>query len=146
VHRHRIAPVVAATIDRMQDEGRASFAAGRITTADAASLSWRPRGSDRIERLAVDRIVNCTGPELDIVRAGEPLFDALIAAGRIRKDVCRIGLDVDPECRTIDANGAPADTLFAIGPVTRGTFWESVAVPDIRVQTHRLAARMRDQA
>ena len=29
-----------------------------------------------------------------------------------------------------------------IGPVTRGAFWESVAVPDIRAQAERVAARL----
>jgi uncharacterized NAD(P)/FAD-binding protein YdhS len=27
-----------------------------------------------------------------------------------------------------------AGDLYVIGPLTRGTFWESVAVPDIRAQ------------
>jgi len=146
VHRHRIAPAVGATIDRMQAEGRLEFAAGRIVSLaperDGARLSWRPRGTDRIETLSVKQVVNCTGPELDIVRAGEPLFDALIAAGRVRPDDCRIGIDVDQECRAVDAGGAPSQTLSAVGPITRATFWESVAVPDIRVQTDRVAKRL----
>jgi hypothetical protein len=29
--------------------------------------------------------------------------------------------------------------LFAVGPVTRGTFWEIVAYPDIRLHCTRLA-------
>jgi uncharacterized NAD(P)/FAD-binding protein YdhS len=29
--------------------------------------------------------------------------------------------------------------MFALGPVTRGTFWEIVAVPDIRLYCGRLA-------
>ena len=44
---------------------------------------------------------------MNIVRAGEPLFDALIAAGRIRPDPLRIGLDVDWDCRVLGADGAP---------------------------------------
>ena len=32
----------------------------------------------------------------------------------------------------IGADGQASETLSVIGPVTRGTFWESVAVPDIR--------------
>jgi uncharacterized NAD(P)/FAD-binding protein YdhS len=39
-------------------------------------------------------------------------------------------------------DGRSSDTLSAIGPVTRGTFWESVAVPDIRVQADRVAKRL----
>ena len=143
VHRHKIAPAVAATIERMQAEGRLAFAAGRIVSIEAdGTVRWRRRGSEATEAMRASRIVNCTGPEHDIVRAGEPLLDALIGRGRIRPDPLRIGLDVDGDCRAIDASGACSDRLYAIGPVTRGTFWESVAVPDIRVQTQAVARRI----
>lgn len=32
----------------------------------------------------------------------------------------------------IDADGTPSDKLFAVGPLTRGTFFEIDAIPDIR--------------
>jgi uncharacterized NAD(P)/FAD-binding protein YdhS len=147
VHRHRIAPAVGATVERLRRAGRLDFAAGRIVSAEpadgAALLAWRPRGADRIERVRVQRIVNCTGPELDIVRAGEPLFDALLAAGRIRPDPCRIGIDADPDSLgAIGRDGGVSDSLFVVGPPTKGAFWESVAVPDIRLQTDALAKRL----
>ena len=146
VHRHRVAPAVGATIDRMQADGRLCFTAGSIAAirpdGEGACLEWRPRGSGAVEQISARRIVNCTGPELDIVRAGEPLFDALIGRGRIRPDVCRIGIDVDGEMRAIGADGRPSERLFAIGPMTRGAFWESIAVPDIRGQAARIAERL----
>lgn len=140
VHRHKIAPAVAETIGRMQREGRLELAAGWVRAIEPdGTVRWAPRGSGELGELRVARIVNCTGPELDIVRAGEPLFDALIARGRIRPDPLRIGIDVDEECRTIGADGEASRSLYAIGPVTRGTFWESVAVPDIRTQAAAVA-------
>jgi uncharacterized NAD(P)/FAD-binding protein YdhS len=143
VHRHKIAPDVAATISGMEEQGRLRFAAGRIVSiSPGGEVRWRARGVKAADRLQVSRIVNCTGPELDIVRAGEPLFDALIARGRIRPDPLRIGLDVDDTCRTLGQDGAASDSLYAIGPVTRGTFWESVAVPDIRTQALAVARRI----
>jgi uncharacterized NAD(P)/FAD-binding protein YdhS len=144
VHRHKLAPAVGATIEAMQSAGRLSIAAGRLVSATAegnrAVLRFRARGSDAVETLRVARIVNCTGPEADIARAGEPLLAALLQSGRIRADVLRVGIDVDRDCRTIDASGRASGALFAIGPVTKGTFWESVAVPDIRGQAERVAA------
>jgi uncharacterized NAD(P)/FAD-binding protein YdhS len=143
VHRHKLAPAVGATIEAMQGAARLSIAAGRLVSAtaegDRAAVRFRARGSDKVESLRVARIVNCTGPEADIARAGEPLLTALLDSGRIRADVLKVGIEVDRDCRTIDASGRPSDTLFAIGPVTKGTFWESVAVPDIRTQAARIA-------
>ena len=146
VHRHRIAPEIAAKIERIQREERLRFAAGKITdvspNGDRAAVRWRPRGATDEQQVKVDRIVNCTGPEGNIARAGEPLLRNLVAAGRIRPDVCRIGIDIDASNRTIDASGRPSDSLLAIGPMTRGALWEIVAVPDLRNQTDRLAARL----
>ena len=41
-----------------------------------------------------------------------------------------------------DAKGRPAKDLFAIGPITRGTFWEITAVPDIRIACETLAEHL----
>ncbi|MFN3944794.1 MAG: FAD/NAD(P)-binding protein [Allosphingosinicella sp.] len=143
VHRHRIAPSIAARIAEMEAAGRLRFAAGRIVAAAAdGSVEWRPRGAASSERLRAARIVNCTGPEPNIARAGDPLLDALIASGRIRPDPLRIGIDVDADFRAIGADGEPSETLYAIGPMTRGAFWEIVAVPDIRGQVKALAERL----
>jgi uncharacterized NAD(P)/FAD-binding protein YdhS len=146
VHRHRIAPSIAARIDAMAEEERLTFAAGKILSTsldgELAQVSWRPRGSTETASLMVARIVNCTGPQGDISRAGEPLLDRLLASGRIRPDVCRIGIDVDTASRTIGAAGETSPSLFAIGPMTRGTFWEVVAVPDIRTQVRAVAAAL----
>jgi len=144
VHRHKIAPRIAETIGRMEATGRLAFAAGRIASAEAdGTVRWRPRGLDEVRSFAAARIVNCTGPECNLARAGEPLLDALLAKGAIRADPLRIGMDVDEELRAIGADGRPSERLYAIGPVTRSAFWESVAVPDIRNQAAQLARRFR---
>jgi uncharacterized NAD(P)/FAD-binding protein YdhS len=146
VHRHRIAPSIAERIEGMEREGRLAFASGKIVSISpqkrGAAVEWRPRGSDVVERLETARIVNCTGPQMDIARAGEPLLDRLLRTGRIRPDVCRIGIDVDAENRTLDAGGHASPSLYAVGPMTRGAVWEIVAVPDIRGQVQVLASRL----
>ena len=146
VHRHKIAPAIHERIEALQQSGKLVVGAAKLVSAEAAGdhalVQVRARGSDSIETFRAARILNCTGPESDIARSGEPLLADLLQSGRIRQDPCRVGIDVDTECRAIGADGAPSDRLYAIGPVTRGTFWESVAVPDIRVQTERVAARL----
>jgi uncharacterized NAD(P)/FAD-binding protein YdhS len=146
VHRHKVAPAVGARIEAMQAEARLMVAAGKLMSVEPedkrALVRFRARGGNEVESLRVARIVNCTGPELDIVRAGEPLLDALLAEEMIRPDPLAIGIDVDGDCRAIGADGRPSETLSVIGPITRGAFWESVAVPDIRVQAEKVAARL----
>ena len=40
---------------------------------------------------------------------------------------------------TVDAASRAGDRLWALGPLTKGAFWESVAVPDIRGQCAAVA-------
>jgi uncharacterized NAD(P)/FAD-binding protein YdhS len=150
VHRHRIAPHVATQLERMQREGRLEIVAGRIIGGggDAggeggqAWLRYVPRGDVEERRLAVRRIVNGTGPQGDLTRTAEPLLRALRDRGLIQPDPLRIGLDVDQESRAIDIAGASSDRLLVLGPMTRGAFWEIVAVPDIRRQAWSIARRL----
>ena len=148
VHRHRLAPDVAKRLGELQAEGRLEFIAGKLAEAEAGqdgvAVLYRPRGEERLERLEVCRIINCTGPEGDLLRSGVPLVKDLLAQGRVRPDEHRLGLDVEHLGRVRDADGRPQDTLFAVGPVTKGEAWEIVAVPDIRRQVWNLARYLAD--
>jgi uncharacterized NAD(P)/FAD-binding protein YdhS len=94
----------------------------------------------------VRRIINCTGPQGDLLRSEEPLLKQLQESGLIRPDELHIGIDVDAQCRVVRRNGQSHDQLFAIGPMTRGAFWEMVAVPDLRQQAWALARRFSHSA
>lgn len=146
IHRHRLAPQVAARIAALRSSGRLQIVAGKITgtedRADGVIVQWKPRGKETQHGQLVQRIINCTGPQGDLLRATDPLLQALLARGAIRPDAARLGIDVDDQMRTIAANGRAKDRLFALGPMTRGAFWEIVAVPDIRAQAWTLARRL----
>jgi len=142
VHRHRLAPEVAARIEAMRAAGRLELRAGTPVGCEAGALLYRPRGSGRVERLAAARVVNCTGPAGDATRSTDPLLRRLLADGLARPDAFRLGLDVDAHGRLIGSDGAPQPRLYALGPVTRGAHWEITAVPDIRTQVWHLARRL----
>ena len=146
VHRHRMAPEIGAVLDRLRAEGRLRPAAGRLAevTADGRELvvRWRPRGAESAEHARAGWAVNCTGPQGDPARAGEPLLDSLLKTGGARTDRLRLGLDVDDAGRLLDREGRARPGVFAIGPLLRGALWESVAVPEIRVQAEQLAERL----
>ncbi len=143
VHRHRLAPSVAGRMEAMLGSGELSIEAGRILRIERASdkvlVSWRPRGATRAATLKVDAVVNCTGPLADVGASRIPLVQDLVDAGFARADPQGLGLDVDEESRVRDADGAAQDELYAVGPMTRGAFWEVTSVPDIRVQAAEVA-------
>ena len=146
VHRHRLAPAVADRIDALVQSGQLVFHAGKIAAVsadpDALAIDWRPRGSDAIETLHAARMINCTGPQGDLLRSSDPLVRRMLAAGRIRPDALRLGLDIDRDGHVVDAKGRASEHILAIGPMTRGDLWEVVAVPDIRIQVGALARRL----
>jgi uncharacterized NAD(P)/FAD-binding protein YdhS len=146
VHRHRLAPEVAEKIARMQAVGRLEIVAGKLAAisqvGDGICVRYRPRGADDLVALRVRRIINASGPQGDLLRTGEPLLRRLLDRGLIRPDPLRIGIDVTQQSEVIDAGGEPCPTLLALGPMTRGTFWEIVAVPDIRRQTWAVARKL----
>ncbi len=39
----------------------------------------------------------------------------------------------------LDAQGCESTLLFAIGSILKGTLWETIAVPELRSQTFRVA-------
>lgn len=146
VHRHRLAPEVHARLHAIVDRGQLTVLAGKTLSfdegADGVTVQYRPRGADRTETLLARRIVNCTGPLTDLARTSEPLLRKLAARGIIRPDEAHLGIDVDNQAQTINARGEVNPALYALGPMTRGAFWEIVAVPDIRTQTWNVARRL----
>jgi len=146
VHRHRLAPPVAERLQRMIDRGRLSVVAGKTMSFAAVDggvdVTWRARGDDVPQLLRVQRVVNCTGPQGDLARTTEPLLAQLRDRGVIRPDAAHLGIDVDASAQTIATDGTSNAWLYALGPMTRGAFWEIVAVPDIRAQTWNVARRL----
>ncbi|MEA1672382.1 FAD/NAD(P)-binding protein [Nitrospirillum sp. BR 11163] len=147
VHRHRLAPAVATQLTALQATGALIVTAGRLQSIEEVPdalqgrvrVTYRPRNEDGDITFPVDQVINCSGPACDILRVTDPLVRDLLAQGTIRPDPLHLGLDVDAEARVLDVGGRPVPGLYAIGPVTRGTFWEMTAVPDIRMQAATLA-------
>jgi uncharacterized NAD(P)/FAD-binding protein YdhS len=145
-HRHRLAPDVAALLERWQRDGRLRVIAGNIVAAtaitDGHDATLRRRGGSN-EHLATDWILNCSGPEERYDRIHDPLIAALLASGQARRGALGLGLDVDPHCRLRDDAGAVQPGLYAVGPATRGAFWEVTAASSIRQQLIGIADHLK---
>jgi uncharacterized NAD(P)/FAD-binding protein YdhS len=143
VHRHRSATRVMARILEAIQRRQLMVVAGRIDSmlpaGDQLSVVVRPRGKDGRLALKAQRVLDCTALTPDLSKLELPLLRDLIAGGAARADALGLGLDVATTGALIGANGKPAKDLFAVGPITRGTFWEITAVPDIRIACETLA-------
>jgi uncharacterized NAD(P)/FAD-binding protein YdhS len=143
VHRHRAAPEIAAKVAALQAGGRLRVLAGEIVSAQpqgrGVAVRYRRRGAHDRHDLHVAGVINCTGGNLDLTRASEPLVVQLLSEGVARPNPNGLGLDVDAAGRVVDANGQAQTNLFTIGALTQGAYWESTAVPEIRVRAAAIA-------
>jgi uncharacterized NAD(P)/FAD-binding protein YdhS len=143
VHRHRVAPAIGAGLASQILDGHIEIHAGRITAysedVDGVDVIYRERESGQLEQLRVDRVINCTGPESDCRKADDPLLTNLMRQKLARPDPLFLGLDVSSDGALIDAHDAASNLLYAIGPVRKGSLWETIAVPELRVQVSELS-------
>ncbi len=143
VHRHRMAPRVAAGIDALVRSGRLETTAGRVTgvreTGSSVIVNLDTR--DGAREFTAGYVVNCTGPGADFGRIAIPLIADLRARRLAVADPLGVGFETR-DCAVIDAEGRPSDWLFALGPLTRPAWWEIVAVPEINLQIDRLVAQL----
>ena len=139
VHRHRIAPEIAAELERLLAQRRLTVRTGRIrsveASAEAATLHLTTR--DAPQTLSAPWLIDCTGPGHDATTT--PLTAGLIAEGRARLAATRLGLDLDDAGRILHADGRPDPDLYVLGPPARAAFWETIAVPDIRQRIEALS-------
>lgn len=145
VHRHRLSPGVAREAASMLASGDLTVLAGKLAETlpgDPIDVAWRPRGRRRAIRERFDLVVNCTGPLGAIGQSREPLIVDLLAAGHILPDPLGLGVLTDDTGRLGHRPGVESGAIYAIGPLTRGAFWEITAVPDLRIQAQELARRI----
>ncbi|QDE95235.1 hydroxyacylglutathione hydrolase [Myxococcus xanthus] len=142
VHRHRMAPSIGETVERLRREGRLTLHAARVRgfalEASGVEVRVRPRGQGGEEALRVQHVINCTGPEGAMTR-GHPVLGGLVETGLVCPDVLGMGLATDADGALLNAGGRASGRLYTLGPPRRGELWETTAVPEIRGQARELA-------
>lgn len=138
VHRHRIAPEVAQRLHELVAEGRLEIIAGRIQSVEedqaGLTVAYRRRGRSRVEQGRFAYLINCTGPLGTISRTRDPMLKRMLDDGLARPDQLGIALEVNERSRI-----SGAERAWAMGPLTKGRYWEIIAVPDIRGQAAAVA-------
>ena len=129
-------------LERLRASGRLHLHRARLELAAAGPRCVQLALRDAARRphtLEVDHVVNATGVELRVQAMGNPLLEQLLGEGHAVPGAHGIGLATDAEGRLLDADGRPQDDLRAIGSLRIGQAWESLAIPDLRLQAQALA-------
>ena len=148
IHRHRMAPAVAAWIASLRESGQVTIVGGTLQSVEPVdgglTVTARTRESGEIATFRVDAAINCTGPAGSAVGTGSALIDDLVAHGLVRPHPLGLGLDTGEHGALRRADGELSGTLFTLGWLRRGELWESVAIPEIRAQAAEIAGRVSD--
>ncbi len=145
VHRHRIAPEVAAQLDAATAAGQLERLAGHLVSIEPGArtaIAWRPRGGDAVRRFDTDVVVNALGMDKRI-DGGSGLAARLCARGLLRPGPHRMGAATVGEGVPLDADGVPVPGLWTLGTLRIGDLWETIAMPELRGQARRVADAVR---
>ncbi len=142
VHRHRIAPEIYSQIRALIGQGILSIHCGEIhslhSTTQGFAAIWQLQGTQTLRTVHVTRVINCTGPARDYGRVDFPLIASLRQSGLLTPDALRLGIETDSDGRVIGKDGRSVDGLFTLGSLRIPALWESIAIPEIRLQAAAL--------
>jgi len=143
VRRHRIAPEIHSQVSTARDAGQLQVHAARVERLEAEGKRVRVGLSDG-KTLTGDLVVNATGPQTRFSNTNSVLLKNLLGRGMIAPDDMEMGIRAHEDHTVLDSNGQRSDVLLAIGPLLRGTLWETIAVPELRGQARRVAETLLD--
>jgi uncharacterized NAD(P)/FAD-binding protein YdhS len=141
VARHRFPPQVHAKIKQAMQDGFLQIMPGRIQQLQVQGTQVEVQLTSQGQKQTVlaDRVVNCTGPQLQYAALPDPLVQSMLAQGLLLPHPMGMGLRADRHYRVLQANGQPCPGLFTLGAALRGELWESNAVPELREQAQALS-------
>ncbi|HEY3831585.1 MAG TPA: FAD/NAD(P)-binding protein [Acidimicrobiia bacterium] len=145
VHRHRMAPDVAAAIAAARNTGRLHVQRGRVQhvrATDHGVLVETTNGQEAPHTIAADAVVNCTGVSADVRGATDPFTRQLLSTGIATPAPFGLGLTVDADGALVDAMAKPSRSISVVGPVRTGCDFETTAIPELRQQAASVAERV----
>jgi uncharacterized NAD(P)/FAD-binding protein YdhS len=138
LRRHRAPQAVTDALNVYRDRGRLRVYAGRVRAFDGerveialaagATVESRPRW-----------IVNCTGPARGAAALRRDPLAQLVRSGALAAAPSGRGVVVDESLHPVSADGTPVTNVYVVGPLAGGSFFESTAVPELRLQARTAA-------
>jgi uncharacterized NAD(P)/FAD-binding protein YdhS len=141
--RHRIAPEIYAQLTTAQLTGQLQVHSASIEGVRADGNRVRVHLSGG-KALTGDLVINATGPNTKFTATSSVLLQNLLRSGLVTPDETEMGARVDADHTIIGRDGQRSETLLALGPLLRGTLWETIAVPELRSQARRTAETLLD--
>jgi uncharacterized NAD(P)/FAD-binding protein YdhS len=98
--------------------------------------------SQALKSIEVGAVIHCTGPNYDLSTVPDPLVKNLIQRNYLQQDSLKIGLMLNGQYQLQNPNHPTQQHLYYIGPMLKARFWESIAVPELRMHVQCLAQQI----
>jgi uncharacterized NAD(P)/FAD-binding protein YdhS len=145
VVRHRMAPPIADVIETELAAGTLVIRRGSLEDVlpegEGARVNARAATGETLQ-VTGQRVINCTGPNMNYRRVGSALLESLFAQGLVTAGPHGGGLWSDEDGALRSSDGSFSKVLFNVGPGRQGTLLESIAVPELRDQAVMMADRL----
>lgn len=150
VARHRIPIHTHDKIQQLRIDGKLRINSGKILdfreTEGGITVDFFDKKDRAVKTITVSRIINCTGPESDLMNLEKSFLKNCLLSGILTQDPLKLGIVTDTDTfRVIDANGNPHHNLYTLGGNLKGELWESTAVNELRIQVENLAELLKVQ-
>lgn len=146
VVRHRIPVICADIIHLLKDKKQLQIVGGRILEIIETDKGFTVAYLDKKElirkEIQVQKIINCSGPQLNPANTDSLLLKNLLNKGMICVDELGLGLNALHDGRLLDKNNQVVPDFYTIGNGLKGILFESTAIPEIRVQAYNLAKNL----
>ncbi|MEI7663777.1 MAG: hypothetical protein WCK34_16340, partial [Bacteroidota bacterium] len=134
-------------IQKLRIDGKLHVIAGTIVditeTDQSLTVEYLEKKNGIVSKTEADRVINCTGPETDLMKSGSLLLKSCLIKGIITQDRLRLGIRTDIKTyKVIDENDCLQPRLFTLGSNLKGELWESTAVNELRKQASELAEKI----
>jgi uncharacterized NAD(P)/FAD-binding protein YdhS len=150
VARHRIPLHTHDKIQQLRIDGKLHINAGKVIDVNESNESITVQYFDKKENalkvINVSRIINCTGPETNLINLDKSFLKNGLLKGLLTQDKLKLGIKADTESfQILNSNGKPHHNLYTIGSNLKGELWESTAVNELRGQAEKLAEKLKAQ-
>jgi uncharacterized NAD(P)/FAD-binding protein YdhS len=138
VARHRAPSQSMTVFNTLKSSNQLQLIKGRIFDIKLQSSGFDilySNNQTEQQTLHTQLIINCTGPEADYSQLKSPFIQDVIKKQIISPDPIKYGINAQKD-------GYITKNIYTIGPPLKGILWESVAVPEIRVQAQELASKI----
>jgi uncharacterized NAD(P)/FAD-binding protein YdhS len=140
-HRHRAPQQVDAVRQRYQDAKRLFVHAGTISDVQRGTVTIALRDGAHAE-VRPDWIVNCTGVGGAPAMLKDPMLAGMFADGLISAGPGNLGLLTTNALGAVGTGDVPSGGLWIVGPPVRGSRFEAIAVPELRVMAELVATEI----